>query len=270
MNLSIEASIPLIIFIGLFSATIASMIGLGGGVIAVPLIMLVIGDHSLEAKLISYVSIATLAIFAGYKYFFKENRVPNFKVAALISVTLIPTTIICELFLSPMLAKDSVKPYFHLMYAVVVVLVITLINIKDRIKVNLENWALPIAGLFIGLLSGTLGLSGGVMFIPLLVIGLNMKLKDAAVTSLLLKFGAASANIIVGGVSGQFSDFESNNVYWFLPLTILIGSIIGSQLGVFFHKKISDKNMLILFNCIMSILFCWEIISFALSLTGIR
>ena len=118
-------------------------------------------------------------------------------------------------------------------------------------------------------MAGSFGLSGGVLYIPLLVIGLGMNLKNAAVTSLVLKMPTAIVNIITAGASGQFSSFEDNGLAWYLPLIVLAGSLIGSQIGPLLNKRMNDKQMLTVFNSVMSILVVWEVIYGSLMVTGI-
>jgi len=107
------------------------------------------------------------------------------------------------------------KPYFHLFYIFVIILAVILVNIKNKVKLTkpINNYLLVPIGGFIGFLSGTFGLSGGIVFVPLLVVGLQMSLKEAAVTSLVLKLAASIANIVAGASSGQFAAFESHGVY---------------------------------------------------------
>lgn len=259
-NMSIEATIPLIIIVGAISSIIASMIGLGGGITSIPFIMIIIGDHNLEAKLISYVSIAFLSIVASFKYY-KQKRKPKWKEASLILMGVIPITVISGLFLGPILDSKDMKAYFHLFYAFVVILAIILVNLKEKIKLKnpIKDYLLIPIGGFIGFLSGSFGLSGGIVFIPLLALFLKMKLKDAVVISLVLKLVTSITNIIVGVASMQFFEFEADGVYWFLPIIIIIGSFFGSQIGPVWNKKLTEKQINILFNCVMSIILIYEL-----------
>ena len=268
-NLSTEGIIILVILAGFLSATIASIIGLGGGLIAIPLIMLIIGEHSTEAKLISYASIAALSIMAVFKYW-KQKRKPDYKSALLILLGVLPVTVVAEIFISPFFEDEKIKDYFHILYGAVAILATLLINFKDKIKVKkLPNWSLPLVGMSIGVLTGSIGLSGGVIFMPLLVVGLKKDLKEAAVTSLVLKLGVSLMNIIAALSVGQYQAFESHGVYWYLPLIIIVGSLAGAFIGPMFQKKISNKTMKVLFNVVMAILVVWEFTHAALLLTNV-
>lgn len=131
-HLSLETTLPLLLLVGVFSSILASMIGLGGGLVAIPFISLVIGfENNLQAKLIAYASIVALSLFAGIKYI-RQKRKPDFKSAFWILIGVIPLTIICELFVGPKFSHVP-KYIFTYVYGVIIVCVIILINIKNYI-----------------------------------------------------------------------------------------------------------------------------------------
>lgn len=268
--MSITAMIPLIILIGLLSSILASLMGLGGGLVAIPLLLIVVGGgNNLPAKIMAYSSIVLLSIFGAIKYFRLKMK-PDWKSAGFILIGTLPFTIIAEHFIGPLLDTKEMAPYFHFLYVAVIIFVVILINLKDKIKIKrLKPVVLPLFGAVIGLMSGTFGLSGGVLYVPLLVVGLGMNLKSAAVTSLVLKMPTALANIITAGASGQFSSFEANGLAWYLPLIILIGSLIGSQIGPLLNKRMNGKQMTLVFNVVMSVLMVWELIYGSLMLAEI-
>ena len=267
--MNLEITIILIILVGLGSSILASLIGLGGGIVAIPLILLVIGQgNTLYAKLIAYVSIFVLSIISLIKYSLQKRK-PEWKQMILIAGGVVPTTILSELYLGPLLQQYS--NYFHIGFAILTLIVIVLINFKDKIKVKkFPSYVLPFFGMVIGVAAGSMGISGGVLFVPLLIIGLKMNLKEAAVNSIFLKIFASLANIVVGLSSGQYGEFEVHGIVWYLPLIISIGSIIGSQIGPLISKKINNKQMTITFNTVMSLILVWEITVTILLFNGIK
>ena len=268
-NLDLSIMIPMLILAGFASSIIASLIGVGGGLVAIPIILLVIGDHTVEAKAIAYVSIAALSVVAIFKYK-KQGLSPEWRTAFYVLIGVIPLTVICEIYVGPALDNEELKMYFNLLFAIVTVFVLLLVVFKDRIKVNkLKNWQLPFAGAVIGSVAGSLGISGGVLFMPLLTVWMKMDIKKAAVSTLSLKLFTALANISAAGISGQFSAFESHGVIWFAPLIIIIGSITGSQIGPLLSKKMSNKAMQNTFITTMSLIAIWELINFITKMVGV-
>ncbi|HWE28682.1 MAG TPA: sulfite exporter TauE/SafE family protein, partial [Polyangia bacterium] len=78
-------------------------------------------------------------------------------------------------------------------------------------------------GFATGLLSGLLGIGGGVALLPVLIYGYGFSIKDAAGTGILLLF----ATVVVGTLEHALR----HNVDLRVALAILAGSSIGSQLG---------------------------------------
>ena len=258
--MNIAVMIPLIIAVGLISSLIASLMGLGGGIVAIALSLFIIGGgNSVPAKAMSYTSIVALAMVAIYKYT-KHGKKPDWSAAMWILIGALPTSIIAEIYIGPLLMTEEMKPYFHLMYAVIIVGVTTLIIFKEKIKVKgINNYHLPFFGGIIGVMSGTFGLSGGILYVPLLVIVLGFSLKQAAVTSLAIKLPVAVINLVALGASGQFDTFGDAGLVWYLPLIIVIGSIAGAIIGPKISKKVNEKTMKIIFVSVMVSLFILEV-----------
>ncbi len=80
-----------------------------------------------------------------------------------------------------------------------------------------------ISGITVGLLSGLVGIGGGVVLVPLLLYVFKVDMHVAAGTSL--------AIIIPTAISGVVGHLSHGNVSWKLALIITIGAIAGSFLG---------------------------------------
>jgi uncharacterized membrane protein YfcA len=103
-------------------------------------------------------------------------------------------------------------------------------------SVDIARVSVPVMaylGFVTGLLSGLLGIGGGVALLPILVYGYGFTIKDAAGTGILLLF----ATVIVG----TFEHALRYNVDLRLALAILAGSSIGSQLGARTTARVSNQ-----------------------------
>ncbi|HLG33978.1 MAG TPA: sulfite exporter TauE/SafE family protein [Bacteroidia bacterium] len=109
-------------------------------------------------------------------------------------------------------------------------------------------WAL-ITGGIIGYLSGIIGIGGGILLSPLLLIlGWTSLKETAAVSSLFILVNSVS------GLSGQFAqgiEFSSN--MYVMVLLVLTGGIIGSYFGAKHFNNIVLKRMLAVVLVIASI-----------------
>ena len=98
-------------------------------------------------------------------------------------------------------------------------------------------------GFATGLLSGLLGIGGGVALLPVLIYGYGLSIKDAAGTGILLLF--------VTVVVATFEHALRHNVDLRVALAILAGSSIGSQLGARTTARVSNQALRISFAVLL-------------------
>ena len=98
-------------------------------------------------------------------------------------------------------------------------------------------------GFATGMLSGLLGIGGGVALLPVLVYGYGFSIKDAAGTGILLLF--------VTVLGGTFEHALRGNVDLRVALAILAGSSIGSQLGARTTARVSNQTLRISFAVLL-------------------
>jgi len=84
-------------------------------------------------------------------------------------------------------------------------------------------------GLILGLVSGIIGIGGGILLSPILILAKYARIKEASAASALFIF-LNSASGLAGLLTLQFS-FQANIVFWILGVTVagLLGSAIGSR-----------------------------------------
>lgn len=104
----------------------------------------------------------------------------------------------------------------------------------SRVK-NVSLLSLLGAGLLIGVMSGLLGIGGGVVLIPLLVYGFGIDLRMAIGTSALLILVSALAGVLQYAYSGQI-DYR-------LVLALIIGSTPMVQLGVWHSHRLPAAKL---------------------------
>lgn len=130
----------------------------------------------------------------------------------------------------------------------------TMIQVKKPSGGNYEKQpAIPLLsaiGLSAGTISALSGLGGGTVIIPLLNSGLKMTMQKAKSISLGVIFITALALTIFNLNEVPMSEFRNQNtgyIVWPLALTISLGVILGSPLGVAVSKKLSNKVISIIF-----------------------
>jgi uncharacterized membrane protein YfcA len=81
-----------------------------------------------------------------------------------------------------------------------------------------------LAGLVVGVLSGLIGVGGGIMAIPLLVYGFGMNQKLAQGTSLVMLLGPT-------GIFAIYEYYRAGNVNFKIGLLMAVGVLIGAYFG---------------------------------------
>ena len=110
-------------------------------------------------------------------------------------------------------------------------------------------------GFVLGMLSGLMGIGGGVAFMPVLLYGYGLSVRNAAGTGILL--------MLVTVVTGTIVQALHNFVSLPLAMAILIGSSIGSQLGALTTHRLPNRILRLLFGGLVAItvlLILWDLV----------
>jgi uncharacterized membrane protein YfcA len=228
-------------------STIFSMIGMGGGILYVP-ILLFAGLSIKQAPSVSL--ILSLATSSAALFTFWRNRKVDWKLAlvidpptdvmafvggyfsALIPEVILKTLLICILLIAGtlMLRKQvnagvslaTDRPwYWHrkfngVAYAVNLPLVLT-------------------ATALIGVLSGMLGITGGIIKLPIMVLLCGVPMDIAVATSTVM--------VAVTALSGLAGHAMSSQVSWHIGLLLAVAAVFGGLLGSRVSLK-TDKTVL--------------------------
>ena len=98
-------------------------------------------------------------------------------------------------------------------------------------------------GLVGGVMSGLFGVGGGIVFVPVLALGLGLSQLDAEATSLL----AILPTVVAGAVSQQ----RYGNVRWRAGLIVGLAGIVGVEAGVFVARALPEDALRRLFGVLM-------------------
>ena len=108
---------------------------------------------------------------------------------------------------------------------------------------------LLLTGLLAGMLSSLVGIGGGMVIVPAMVLLMGLDQKTAQGTSLALL-------LLPLGIGGVFVYYKAGNVRWSYALIMACTFIIGSYLGATFVKNMSTttvKKVFAVFMIIMAI-----------------
>ena len=108
----------------------------------------------------------------------------------------------------------------------------------DLPNVQLKQVSVPMMcylGLALGIISGVMGIGGGVLFMPVLLYGFGLSARNAAGTGILL--------LLFTVMLGTFEQALQGYVSLKLAMAILIGSSVGTQLGALTTHNLPNRYL---------------------------
>lgn len=239
--------------IGILDGIIAGLLGIGGGVIILPILLYI---TNVEVKVATAISAVQVFFASSFGTFFNWlQKTINFKFALIFGLSSGLTYFFGSYF-TPYIPGNTIK----ILYFCAVVLALVLFFIKRNSKDGTEEIKLavkrmpyrmayfkiiPIA-LVAGFAFGVLGVGGGFLYVPFLVILFDLPLKVAIGTSLMIVLCNAILGIIGKLLSVRFDIF--------IGLAVAVGAIVGSRIGTYINKKISTKIIKIIFIILLTII----------------
>ncbi len=118
----------------------------------------------------------------------------------------------------------------------------------DLPNVQLQQVSVPMMGYLgfgLGLASGLMGIGGGVVFMPVLLYGFGLSVRNAAGTGVLLLF----VTVAVGTIEQALRGYVSLK----LAMAILIGSSVGSQLGALTTHYLPNRTLRLIFAFLVAL-----------------
>jgi hypothetical protein len=224
---------------GFSGGLLGGCVGIGGGVVMVPLMTHFLKLTQHQAHGASLMAIIFTASIGAATY--SINGDVNWEASLLIAASAIFTARFGALF-AHSLPEKKLKKIFGLFLA----LASFLLLIKGHLPVPgliLTFWAKIFVFLAIGVLtgfiSGMMGVGGGAVMVPLMVILANMGQHIAQGTSLLA--------MIPVSISGSFVHYKLGNIRNDVVWGLAIGSLIGGFLGASFAKALPELYLRCIF-----------------------
>ena len=221
-----------LLLIGLVGGFIAGLLGLGGGVIIIPLLVYGAGLTMTLSTGISMVQ-AFFATTSGV-VIHRKNRTINVRLGIVLGIAGVLGAIVGSVW-SATLGDMVLKwVYFGLVITSIVLLFLApKVEKTGPLQVNLFL-AFPLA-LAVGVLAGMLGVGGGFIMTPLMISVLRIPTKLAVGTSLLMIIPTTFTGGIGKILTGQFDPS--------IALVVIVGSIVGAQFGGRVNSRVSSKTI---------------------------
>jgi uncharacterized protein len=229
--------------LGFVGGVLTGVAGVGGGIVFVPALVYAAGWEIQEAVAASFV-IIVFSSLSGTIRNVRSTDPPSWRAAVLLASTVAPASLI-GVYISSVSPPAVVQIAFA---GVLLALAYPTARGSDPSTVSrkIPPTLVLLAGVGIGALSGLVGVGGGVVMVPLLVLGLGLTTKRAVSTSLTVVFFTSIVASLGYAVAG-FADFFS-----LAPL--VVGSMVGAWSGVRLRERLPDRTIRVGFAAFMVII----------------
>lgn len=229
--------------LGFAAGILGSMIGLGGGIIVVPILTFLGFSPSVAASNSLFAALSNaIASTASYS---KQKRI-EFSLGLKLGLLSIPGTILGAVF-----SSDVSSEIFKILFGIILVLSSAYIFLRKKLESKEKTFSKQMmifatgASFFAGIVSSFFGIGGGIIFVPLMVVGMGMTMKRAAPTSQLILLFASLSGVIVHSILGH-PDFLQAGL-------LAIGSFFGGLVGARLSLDIKERYLQILVSGVILI-----------------
>lgn len=229
--------------LGFVAGILGSMIGLGGGVIVVP-VLTFLGFPPTAAASNSLFAALSNAIASTVSYS-KQKRIV-YPLGLKLGLLSIPGTVFGALF-----STDIAPDIFKMLFGFVLIASAAYVFLRKKIEAKEKTISKQMtvfaigASFFAGIISSFFGIGGGIIFVPLMIVGMGMAMKKAAPTSQMILLFASFSGVIVHSLLGH-PDFLQAGL-------LAVGSFFGGLVGARLSIDVKERYLQILVSVVILI-----------------
>lgn len=229
--------------LGFAAGMLGSMIGLGGGIIIVP-VLTFLGFSPTAAASNSLFAALGNAIASVISYS-KQKRI-EYSLGIKLGLLSVPGTV-----LGALISSDVTPGIFQMLFGLVLIASAAYIFLRRKLQSKEKKLSIQMiifavgASFFAGIISSFFGIGGGIVFVPLMVVGMGMAMKQAAPTSQLVLLFASMSGVITHSLLGH-PDFTQAG---FLAIGSFAGGLVGARLSI----EIKERYLQILVSVVILI-----------------
>jgi uncharacterized protein len=236
--------IVVMVVIGTFAGIIGAMVGVGGGIIVSPaLTFMGFSPAQIASTSLIPVSFTSLSSTVAYS---KQHKI-KYGLGIRMASFAIPGAALGAI-LSSIVPLGQFKLYFAIILFLTGVYLWTRNKIgrkeKNRVRTiknkRTRDSILSIGCLGAGLISSLFGIGGGIVFVPLMLVILELTMSTAAATSQL--------SLLITSVVGNLVHISLGHPEYLPAIFLSLGSVIGAQIGANLSKYVSETILIRLFS----------------------
>lgn len=254
--------------LGLVAAIFGSLLGLGGGIIVVPGLLLLSNYFPILHGITPQIAVGTsllIMIFTSLSstLAYLKQKTVDYKSAFLFFMGSGPGALF-----GVWLNKDINVESFLILFGIFIIVVSFILMVRNRIKplkkrptgvkrsyvnqsgIQVEYGYDPLIALvisfFVGMCSGLFGIGGGSLMVPAMILLFGFPTHIAIATSMLL--------IFLSSIISSISHIILGNVHWLYALVLVPGAWIGGQVGAAINRRMTGNALVKLLRIFLIII----------------
>ncbi len=248
------------LLLGAFAGTVAGLLGVGGGLIIVPVLVFIFSGHHFAADSIVHMAVGTsLASIVVTSISSTYAHHARGAVQWPVFWKLLPGIIVgtfAGAAIADLMNAASLRIFFGIFELSVAVQMA--LNIRPNPQRQLPGWfGTTTAGTGIGIISAIVGIGGGTMTVPFLV-WCNTVMQKAVATSaavgLPIAVAGATGYIVTGLNESQLPANAIGYVYWPALLGIIVTSMLFAPLGARLAHNLPAARLKKIFALLLAVL----------------
>jgi uncharacterized membrane protein YfcA len=228
--------------LGAVLGSVGGMMGIGGGLMAIPVLAWVYGMDQQLAQGTALVMIVP-NVLIGFLRYRQRNQIDLRSTAWLAVLAMLST------YIAARYASNLDPSHLRVAFALFLIALATYFSWQLRTRSDapprtaVSPRYLPVLGVMSGLMSGEFSVGGGLVVVPALVAFFRMTQTQAQ--------GIAMALVIPAAVVALFTFGQAGHVDWHVGIPLALGGIASVSWGVALAHRIAQRTLRMLFCLVL-------------------
>jgi uncharacterized membrane protein YfcA len=232
------------LWVGLVAGIMGGLVGVGGGVIMIPLMTEILRFRQQEAHGTSLVAVVFTAVAGAFIYYrYGSADVPA---SALLAAMALCTVRFGAKY-SCILPEWKLKRYFGIFFMLMALILLLKPYLPHVVEGASPIWirwgVLAVLGILTGFVSGMMGVGGGIFMVPMMVIFAGIAQHTAQGISLLAMIPASAV--------GAWTHWKAGNTRKKLLPGLIVGVLVGVYGGGSFAHVMPENGLRLVFAALM-------------------
>jgi uncharacterized membrane protein YfcA len=248
LGYSVEAFLAYIAC-GLVAGLLAGLLGVGGGLVIVPVLTLIFMSQGFANEVIVHMAVGT-SLATIILTSISSVRAHHLRQAVLWPVVwqLVPGIILGALLgaaIADAMPTSVLRNFFAIFEILVAVQMLT--SLKPQAHRSLPGRAgMSVAGTTIGMISSIVGIGGGTLTVPFLVwcrVTIHQAIGTSSACGLPIALGGAIGFMLMGWDEVWLPEYSTGFVYWPAWLGIVSASVLAAPLGAALAHRLPAQRL---------------------------